>query len=111
MKYKFAGDAPSREEIIAHLSEALPGWTIGKQLAFVMAKKDNTYGCFVSTKKDVFRVVGNYPSPVKRGMFGASFVALGILPPLIWFMAARHKTFKATETEVANALQTKWPAV
>jgi hypothetical protein len=105
MKIQITGTRPDKDALEAFLKTRLSGWkSVGRQPGVVMCDKDGTYAAAVLPAGSGLKIVGNYASVGKRFVFMMSFLALGILPALIWYFAARHKGFKATEQELADIL-------
>ncbi|MBN1183467.1 MAG: hypothetical protein JXB49_14350, partial [Bacteroidales bacterium] len=71
---------------------------------FLVAAKSSSIGCNILLRKNKIMVAGNFPTMGGTFLFMLSIILLGVLIPLIIYLAAFHKKMKALEKEIGAYL-------
>jgi len=74
----------------------------------IMASKNNKIGANVIIKKNKIIVEGNFPTITGRVIFALSFILLGILIPLVIYLAFFQLKFVRFENELGNFIKEKY---
>lgn len=88
------------------LSENFPNYKFKDfRKDIVIASKSKIIGANVILKKNRILVVGNFPTTGGRIVFALSIVLLGILIPLVIYLAFYHSKFSMFEKELGTVIQ------
>ncbi len=87
-------------------------YTVKMKGKYVIAvAKTKIIGANIMPTKDKIIIAGGFPSLAIQIIFTLSFIALGILIPVILYWFLLHKKMKEIETEVANFIKKEYSQI
>lgn len=108
MKINITPNSVSTEELKAKVASQFPNYEIiNKNKNFFVVKKSKTEGCNVVVRKKSIAVVGNFPTMGGQMLFALSIFALGVLIPLVIYLAAFQGKLKKLENEVGAYIKSE----
>lgn len=108
MKIPITPNSITLDEIKEKLSSQFPDYEYSyrskKQL---IAKKSGSIGAIIMVRKKNILVNGSFPTMGGQLLFTVTLLLIGVLIPIIVYLAAFHPKMKALENELGNYLRSE----
>jgi hypothetical protein len=109
MKFKIEPNSINFDEMKSKLETQFPNYKFKvRSKNFLVAAKSSTIGANILLKNKALIVVGNLPSIGATLIFMLSIIFLGVLIPLIVYLAAFQGKMKKLEKEIGEFLKTSY---
>ncbi len=106
MKINIPEGSVNLADLKSKMAGNFPGYKFndfGKSM--FIASKSNTIGANVVLRKNKIVIAGNFPTMGGRLIFAISMILLGILIPLVIYLAVFHSKFSKFEKELGAFVQ------
>lgn len=109
MRFKIEPDSIEFEDMKSKLEAKFPDYKFKvRQKNFLVAAKSGTVGTNILLRKNKLIVVGNFPSMGATMIFMLAVIFLGVVIPLIVYLAVFQSKMKKLEKEISGYLSEEY---
>ena len=109
MRFKIEPNSINFDDMKSKLEAQFPNYKFKVRTKnFLVASKSGTIGANIVLRNKALMVAGNFPSMGATFIFMLAIIFLGVLIPLIIYLAAFHSKMKKLEKEIGEYLKTAY---